>query len=96
MTAFEWSCHPEMNRVAKKGKLHVLVKRSSQKPCFITGKTDDCYEVKFSDGTFQGVISWSALLAVLRQRSASAVQTERSSEKPKNVEEQKAGQKPIK
>ena len=46
----------------------LVIKKPSDKSCFMTGRNEDCFEVKFSDGSFQGVISWSALLTVLRQR----------------------------
>lgn len=59
----------------------LTIKKPSEKPCFMTGSVEDCFEVKFSDGSFQGVISWSALLAILRQRLATPGNSSNSSER---------------
>ena len=38
--------------------------------CFETQSLENCVLVKFNDGTFQGVLSWSALLGVVKRKVA--------------------------
>ena len=42
--------------------------KASKAPCFMTGKTEDCFEVKFDDKSFQGVLSWPELLKVVKRK----------------------------
>ena len=43
----------------------------SDKACFLTGaKSDEVVEVKFTDKSFTGSLSWAALLDVLKRKAA--------------------------
>ena len=48
--------------------------------CFETQSETDCVIVKFNDGTFQGVLSWSALLGVLKRKVAEQEKAKREAE----------------
>ena len=58
----------------------------SNNPCFLTGdKGADVVEVKFTDKSFTGSLSWSALLGVLKRKAADA-QTEKGKIKHEAVQ----------
>lgn len=66
----------------------------SDKPCFLTGAEKDVFEVKFTDRSFNGVLSWSALLEILKKRKTVAETT--AGDKVKREAGQASSASPIK
>ena len=53
--------------------------------CFETQSETDCIVCKFNDGTFQGVLSWLALLGVLKRKVAEQEKAKREAEQASPV-----------
>ncbi len=57
------------------------ITKFSDKPCFLTGTEKDVVEVKFTDKSFTGSLSWAALLDIMKRK---AVETQKDKNKAKH------------
>lgn len=50
----------------------VTIKALSDKPCFLCGSKEDTADVKFRDGSFQGVVCKTHLFQLLKRQAKEA------------------------